>query len=114
MSVGTLQYLAPINIYLQSRHGAGNNMKAIIICILVFFACQSSPQRPNYPCDECYVASDFLYRMKGAQDKAAIVPMIESCRDAMKERRYIERMKFCKTPPAGITERECMLMLNQR
>lgn len=92
-------------------------MKKIIpvIIIAIFFACQSSPKSEKYNCSECYVSADCLYRMKSAKNATICAALIEACRDAMREKRCIERLKYCrKNKPDGMTERECLLFLNQK
>ena len=84
------------------------------ICALLF-SCMSSPKRGNYSCDECYMAADALYRLKSANDKATAIPLVEACRDAMKEVRRIQRLEYCKkSAPADMTERECRSWINEK
>jgi len=91
-------------------------MRYIIIALAFFmFSCQTSPNREDYPCPECYMAADLVFRMQEAPDKSSIVSAITACTDAMKEKRYLDRMKYCtKSTPDGMTNRECMAILNQK
>ena len=87
----------------------------VIASTSFFSSCQTTPKHDNYICEECYVATDCLYRMKAAKDATICAALVEACRDAMKESRYIKRMEYCKkSRPDGMTERECMLWLNSK
>ncbi len=86
-----------------------------IAAILLMVGCMTSPDRELYSCDECYAAADILYRLKSASDKSVAAPLVEACRDALKERRAIERLEYCRQhTPAGMTESECRMWLNQK
>jgi hypothetical protein len=90
---------------------------ALGVMLIVSFlnGCMSAPARGNYANDECFTAMDCLYRLKGDKDKAACVPLVEACRDCLKEKRGLERLIYCKTNcPNGMSENECRLWLNQR
>ena len=82
---------------------------------VIFTACQTAPKREYYSCDECYAAADMLYRMKSAQDKSVISPLVEACRDALKESRRVSRLKYChESKPDDMTERECRSWINEK
>ncbi len=86
-----------------------------IAAILIMVGCMTSPDRETYSCDECYAAADILYRLKSATDKSVAAPLVEACRDALKERRMIERLEYCRQhTPSGMTENECRMWLNQK
>ena len=88
---------------------------AVFTAMFILSSCQSAPDRDNYTCAECYVAADFLYRMKSGQDKSVVAPLIEACRDAMQEARAIKRLEYCRDKcPDGMSENECRLWLNQK
>lgn len=81
----------------------------------LFCGCMSAPEKKNYQNQECFVAQDCLYRVKSGKDKAVCSPLVEACRDAMKEKRYINRVEYCRDKtPAGMSENECRLYLNQK
>lgn len=90
----------------------------IIIALIysyMLFGCMSSPDRADYSCDECYAAADMLYRMKSAQDKSVVSPLVEACRDALKESRRVNRLKYCRdNRPEDMTERECRSWINEK
>lgn len=91
-----------------------------LICFsMIFFLCsincQSAPEKKDYIHDECFVALDCMYRINSDKDKAICSLLIESCRDALKEQRGIDRLRFCRDfKPAGMSESECRLWLNQK
>ena len=92
-------------------------LSTVIIGLLFFSisSCQTAPKAKNYKLDECYIALDCMYRINTDKDKAVCAPLIEACRDALKEKRFIDRAKFCRDyKPAGMSENECRLWLNQR
>jgi biopolymer transport protein ExbB/TolQ len=104
-----------------------DRIRAVIIIILLlavimalvtaasFVGCMSSPDRADYSCDECYAAADMLYRMKSAQDKSVVSPLVEACRDALKEIRRVNRLKYCRdNRPEDMTERECRSWINEK
>jgi hypothetical protein len=85
------------------------------IIIFLLSSCMSAPERKNYSENDCFIALDCMYRIKSDKDKSICMPLIESCRDALKESRGISRLKFCRDyKPAGMTENECRLWLNQK
>lgn len=96
-------------------------VSAAVVVALVLTAvnflpgCMSAPARENYSCDECFTAMDCLYRLKDDKDKAACAQLVEACRDTLKEGRIKARMEYCSSKkPAGVSEAECRLLLNQK
>ena len=88
---------------------------ALFFIFCAMFGCQSSPERGNYNCEECFVAADVLYRNQKNIDKSVAMPLVEACRDAMKEQRRIQRLEYCtKTRPADMTFRECISWVNEK
>ncbi len=88
---------------------------AILTALHFLPGCMSAPKREFYSCDECFTAMDCLYRLKDDKDKAACAQLIEACRDTLKEGRIRSRMEYCSgKKPAGISEAECRLLLNQK
>ena len=87
----------------------------VIMLASMFCGCMTSPDRADYSCDECYMAADALYRLKSVNDKSVASPLVEACRDAMKEARRIGRLEYCKkSAPADMTERECRSWINEK
>ncbi len=90
-------------------------MASICAALSILPGCMTSPDKENYPCDECYMAADALYRLKSANDKAVASPLVEACRDAMKEKTRISRLKYCHdSRPDDMTERECRSWVNEK
>ncbi len=88
---------------------------AAITAMNFLSGCMSAPARENYSCDECFTAMDCLYRLKSDKDKAACAQLVEACRDTLKEGRIKARMEYCSgKKPAGVSEAECRLLLNQK
>lgn len=86
-----------------------------VLILLSLIGCQMSPTRDNYSTEECYCASDCIYRNKSNDDKSVCAMLIEACRDSMKEARIYQRLKYCaENKFGGMTESECRLFLNQK
>lgn len=85
------------------------------VSIALLPGCMTSPTREDYTLDECWMFADCLYRIKSGPDKSACQAIGEACRDALKESRALRRLEYCKTHlPAGMSENECRLWLNQK
>ena len=96
-------------------------MKKIIFTLIMFsffLSCssmQSNPDCDDYQCNECFVAVSCLYRVKSETDKTSCAILIEDCRNAMKEKRKIDKIIFCREKtPAGLTEETCRLWIDQK
>ena len=96
---------------------------ALVLCILaviflasiMFFGCQSAPDRKDFQAVECFYFSDCLYRNQKNNDKSPCMILADACRDALKEQRTYERLKFCREKkPEGMSENECRLYINQK
>ena len=88
---------------------------SFVAFMIIFFGCMSSPDRKNYSCEECYMAADLMYRNQKNLDKSIAAPIVEACRDAMKEQRRTQRLEYCnKNRPADMTERECRSWMNEK
>lgn len=88
---------------------------AIAIFVVSTFGCMSQPERKNYSYEECYLASDCMYRNAKNPDKSACSVHIQACVDAMKEGRIKQRLEYCSEKKFdNMTQNECRLYLNQK
>ena len=81
----------------------------------MFIGCQSPPKKADFAIDDCFLFADCMYRDKDNKDKSSCAILGQSCTDALKEKRYYERIEYCsKTKPTDMTGNECRLYLNQK
>jgi hypothetical protein len=87
-----------------------------LFCML--FGCvsfQCAPNRADFACEECYVTAYMIHKNQKNLDKSIVVPLVEACRDTMKEKRRIERLEYCTNKrPADMTFRECISWMNEK
>jgi len=89
---------------------------AVVVSIILMFGmcgCQSAPDKKNFLTEDCYQFSDCLYRNQKDTSKCVVIG--EACRDSLKEKRTLERLKFCEENEfKNWNTNECRMFLNQK
>ena len=96
----------------------------VVLCSMFFcfvaivfslVSCQSPPEKKDYSYEECYLASDCMYRNVKNPDKSVCSVHIQACVDSMKEGRIKQRLEYCSGKKFdNMTQNECRLYLNQK
>jgi hypothetical protein len=90
----------------------------VIIAIALFSAvnlnCITAPDRSDYNSEECFLASDCMYRNQKNLDKTICSDLTKDCVNYNREQRIKARLKYCSENKFnGLTENECRLTLSK-